>query len=291
MTPTEAKRIAGTYGLTTTFDPASDCDVLHPPGDTDAGVWMTLRQTSEKDFIAACLAMVKQRKPLEAAPPAPKPLTEREIAASCKLMSRKAEKPPEAVAAAPMAEAKPEPAKEQTMTTGSIYTRLLKFQRLPLAIHKNNSANLGGRGSYRYADLPSVLEVIRPALSECGLVLIQIIDGESLVTRLIDAETGEAIESRFPMPFDGLNWHGIGSAISYARRYATLSLLSLAPDDDDAASTMPANNDRARAAAAAAVLADECFECGGPMEIGPKTGKPFCRSCWQAKRNGSAVHN
>jgi hypothetical protein len=259
MTPTEAKRIAGTYGLATTFDPASDCDVLHPPGDTDAGQWITLRQCSESDFHAAC-----------------------------KAMSRKTtKKPPEAVAAAPVAKARTETPVKEAIMTDSLYGRLLKFQAAAPAIHKNCSASLGGNRSYKYADLSSCLEAIRPVLSQCGLVMTQTLGAGTLTTAIIDAATGERLESCFPLPLDGLNWHGVGSAISYARRYAVLALLGLtADDDDDAASTLP---DRSRAAAA--TLAEECPDCGGEMKIGPKTGTPYCKACWSAKRNGYAVHN
>lgn len=190
------------------------------------------------------------------------------------------------VAAAQTAKAKPTPAKEQAVATGSIYAKLLRFQSLPLSIHKSNSANLGGRGSYRYADLPSCLEVIRPALADCGLVVVQLVDGDSLLTRIVDASTGEAIESRFHMPLEGLNWHGIGSAISYARRYALLSALSLAPDDDDdAASTLPSQATQAaqKLLNQPARPAETCPDCGSELSIGKKTGRLYCRPCWQAK--------
>lgn len=265
MTHTTAAQMAKQHGLELTFDPASDCDVLHPPGDTDAGVWLTLRQTTESEFEALCQKMSK--KPTKT--------------------------PPAGIAAQPVAKPEPAPAKEQAVTATTLYGKLLKFQSLPLSIHKANTASIGGRGSYRYADLPSCLEVIRPALAECGLVVVQLVDGDSLLTRIVDASTGEAIESRFHMPLEGLSWHQIGSAISYARRYALLSALSLAPDDDDDAhSTLP----QPTATAAARMVAQParpaepaaCPECGSGLEIGRKSGKLWCRSCWQAKQQANA---
>jgi hypothetical protein len=110
--------------------------------------------------------------------------------------------------------------------------------------------------------------------------LTQIIDGQDLITRLIDPESGEFIESRFPMELAGLTWHQVGSAITYARRYAILALLGLAAEDDDAQATVPEKPVTAQ-------LGD-CPHCHGPMEIGPKSGQPFCRPCYLAKRNGYA---
>ena len=185
---------------------------------------------------------------------------------------------------------------KETKTAMSLYKSLLKFQSANVPIHKNCVANLGGGRQYRYADLPSVLASIKPALSDCGLVLIQLVDGGTLTTRIMHADTGEALESHFPLPLDGLNWHGIGSAVSYARRYALTSLLGLAPDDDDdAVSTLPVKtptaiqrgNGEPVVAAKRDLPAASCPHCSGPMSVGPKGGS-YCPDCWKAKRNGYA---
>ena len=184
-----------------------------------------------------------------------------------------------------------------TSTMTSLYASLLKFQSANVPIHKNCVANLGGGRQYRYADLPSVLASIKPALSDCGLVLIQLVDGGTLTTRIMHAGTGEALESHFPLPLDGLNWHGIGSAVSYARRYALTSLLGLAPDDDDdAVSTLPAKTptvaQRGNGGPVTALKRDipsSCPHCAEPMSVGPR-GSEYCKPCWQAKRNGYAAY-
>jgi len=165
----------------------------------------------------------------------------------------------------------------------SIYRKLQNFQDTAPAVHKNCTANISGR-QYRYADLNSVLDSLKPALKLVKLVLIQTLDGQTLVTKLVDSESSEFIESRFPMEFHGLSWHGIGSALSYARRYSILSLLGLAPDDDDDAIATLAE----RPSQTTQEIGD-CMHCGEPMTIGPKTGKPYCKPCFLAKRNGYAV--
>ena len=178
---------------------------------------------------------------------------------------------------------------KETSTVASLYASLLKFQSANVPIHKNCTANLGGGRQYRYADLPSVLASIKPALSDSGLVLVQFVDGGTLTTRVVHAASGEALESHFPLPLDGLNWHGIGSAVSYARRYALTSLLGLAPDDDDdAVSTLPDKTPAViqRGNGEPVATAKRCEHCNNAMEVGPNTGQLFCRDCFKAKRNG-----
>lgn len=121
-----------------------------------------------------------------------------------------------------------------------ILEKLLNFQRFEVQIGKDSVASVGGGRQYRYASLPSVLSAIKPALSEAGLVLTQRVEGQALVTELCDPDTDEKITGMFPLSFEGLTWHQIGSAITYARRYSLLAVLGLAPDeDDDAIATLP----------------------------------------------------
>jgi len=173
----------------------------------------------------------------------------------------------------------------------TLFRKLLAFQRNAPTIHKDGTANVGNGRPYKYATLPAVLDAVRPALTACGLVLTQAVDGQNLITRLADAETGETLESAFPLPLEG-SWHQVGSAISYARRYAILAVLGLtADDDDDAAATLPqARNGHQSSHRRPEPTAEPepCPECGETMTIGPKTGKPYCRPCWTAS-NGNRI--
>jgi len=86
-----------------------------------------------------------------------------------------------------------------------------------------------------YATLSHILEEIQEPLQESGLIITQMPDGSALVTMLIHAESGEYIQSSYEMPVAKQNDpQAVGSAISYARRYAVSSILSLNIDDDDA---------------------------------------------------------
>lgn len=100
---------------------------------------------------------------------------------------------------------------------------------------KARTASLG-QFSYTYADLASVLEHVRPVLAKHDLVVTQdtlVEDGRLCVYTWLRHASGESL--RFgplsgPM---GQTWQHVGSAITYARRYALLSALCLAADDDD----------------------------------------------------------
>ena len=86
-----------------------------------------------------------------------------------------------------------------------------------------------------YADLSSILEVITPALQECGLFVTQHPHDDVLVTTVYHAETGEYMQSEQVLRMkDANNPQQQGSAITYARRYALAAIFNLNQEDDDA---------------------------------------------------------
>lgn len=98
----------------------------------------------------------------------------------------------------------------------------------------------------RYADLASVWDACREALTSNGLSIVQLpIDGEpnrvTLTTLLLHA-SGQFISTTFSTPLMKQDPQGIGSALSYLRRYALSSMVGVVADDDDdgnAASRQP----------------------------------------------------
>jgi hypothetical protein len=87
----------------------------------------------------------------------------------------------------------------------------------------------------RYADMGSVLDAIRPPLSANGLAVVQQIQmiGEALVLRTILMHaSGQFIASEYPLPSTE-NPQGMGSALTYARRYSIATLVCNASDEDD----------------------------------------------------------
>lgn len=85
----------------------------------------------------------------------------------------------------------------------------------------------------KYAGLPNVLEAIQEPLKEAGLVFTQFPHGDELCTTLIDIETGEFMQAGFKMLPVKNDPQAQGSAITYTRRYALVSILGLNVDDDD----------------------------------------------------------
>ena len=86
-----------------------------------------------------------------------------------------------------------------------------------------------------YASLSHILQEIQEPLEVAGLVISQFPNGDGLTTILIHCESGEYLQATYTMPVAKANDpQALGSAISYARRYAVSSILSLKIDDDDA---------------------------------------------------------
>ncbi|MDP2362296.1 MAG: ERF family protein, partial [Ignavibacteria bacterium] len=95
-----------------------------------------------------------------------------------------------------------------------------------------------------YADLASVWEACRQALSTNGLCVIQTTDNDNgsviVITTLIHS-SGQWIRGKLRIKPVKDDPQGIGSAITYARRYALAAIVGVAPDegeDDDGEGAM-----------------------------------------------------
>lgn len=85
-----------------------------------------------------------------------------------------------------------------------------------------------------YADLSSILDVINPALQECGLLVTQHPHDDFLITTVYHAETGEYMQSEQVLRMkDANNPQAQGSALTYARRYSLAAIFNLNQSDDD----------------------------------------------------------
>lgn len=87
----------------------------------------------------------------------------------------------------------------------------------------------------KYVDLAGAIEACRDALSANGLAVVQATDaGEKMTlhTTLLHS-SGEWIGSSYPVNPQKNDPQGIGSALTYARRYSLMALIGLAAEDDD----------------------------------------------------------
>lgn len=85
----------------------------------------------------------------------------------------------------------------------------------------------------KYASLSNILDAIKTPLTESGLTVVQLPTGEHELTTTIIHESGEFIESTYTMTPVKNDPQGLGSVISYQRRYALTSALLLNTEDDD----------------------------------------------------------
>jgi hypothetical protein len=85
----------------------------------------------------------------------------------------------------------------------------------------------------KYADLGSVWDAIRKPLSDNGLSVVQTVDGDKLLTILMHA-SGQWIDSTYPITAKDNSPQAIGSALTYARRYALAAMVGVYQTDDDA---------------------------------------------------------
>ena len=90
-----------------------------------------------------------------------------------------------------------------------------------------------------YASLNSVMDACRNALIENGIWLCQYPvpveqpNSLGLVTKLTHAESGQWQSSLAVVPLPKADPQGMGSAITYARRYALTAMLGMVTEDDD----------------------------------------------------------
>jgi hypothetical protein len=89
----------------------------------------------------------------------------------------------------------------------------------------------------KYADLASVIDAAKKPLSDNGLAVIQITDftenGDTYLITTLSHSSGEWISGRYPIKPVKADPQGMGSAITYARRYAFSAITGIAADDDD----------------------------------------------------------
>ncbi len=110
-----------------------------------------------------------------------------------------------------------------------IYKKLLEFQKLGISIRKDKR---NPHFKNDYASLNEVLDKVKPELNKLGVVVIQRPCTDYLETSLYDTEDDTAIVSFVPY-INATDMQKLGGAITYARRYALVSMLALEDEDSD----------------------------------------------------------
>ena len=115
----------------------------------------------------------------------------------------------------------------------ALATALAKAQG-QMATAKKDAANPFFKS--KYADLSSVWEAIRKPLADNGLSVIQFPRSSEHgveVETMLCHESGEWVSESLTLPVAKADAQGIGSAITYARRYGLQAIAGCAADDDD----------------------------------------------------------
>lgn len=93
----------------------------------------------------------------------------------------------------------------------------------------------------KYADLSSVWEACRDALSSNELAVVQTTEGskdELFLITLLGHSSGQWIKSRLPLILSKMDPQTMGSCMTYARRYALSAMVGVCPEDDDGEAAM-----------------------------------------------------
>jgi hypothetical protein len=84
----------------------------------------------------------------------------------------------------------------------------------------------------KYADLNTIIEAIEPILMKYDFILLQPIENGDVVSRVIQCDTGEYIESRLQLPIIS-DPQKLIACCTYFRRATLQSLFSMQAVDDD----------------------------------------------------------
>lgn len=126
----------------------------------------------------------------------------------------------------------------QSQSIGKLADALAKAQGGMSHAQKEaeNPAFKRGDKASKYADLSNVVDAIRGAFSANGLAYVQAIkphESAAVVETVLMHSSGEWISSEISIPVEKKGAHGLGSALTYARRFALAAIAGVAQADDD----------------------------------------------------------
>ena len=125
----------------------------------------------------------------------------------------------------------------------------------------------------RYADLAGIRDTVTPVLAKHGFSIIQTTEGSAsgfcLVTMLLH-ESGQYISGRYPLPELLDKPQAMGSAVTYARRYALSAMCGISAEEDDDGEAAQNANGRGQAKGGASGRASggaAVFDAGGGIVL------------------------
>ena len=158
------------------------------------------------------------------------------------------------------------------MENKKLFDKLLEAQKKIGAVTKDKTNPFF---KSNYADINAFIDVVKPVLTEVGIVLLQPltnIEGEPAIKTVL-MSGDEKIEEIVVLPKNP-DPQKMGSTITYFRRYALQSLLFLQAEDDDGNNASDKKTTYIKSAGAE----KEC-----PICKKKHTGQyPKCLDCWKA---------
>lgn len=126
------------------------------------------------------------------------------------------------------------PITEASPSAEGLYLALANAQGELANPEKTKTADTG-KYKYKYADIADVLNISRPILARHGLAVAQLTwirEGTIVLETRLMAASGGSISSEYPVCPVTPDQQKIGSALTYARRYALCAMLGIAAEED-----------------------------------------------------------
>ena len=99
----------------------------------------------------------------------------------------------------------------------------------------------GGEYKFKYADLSECKRAAKQQLADNELSVCQLIEDDYSIRTILLHSSGQWISSKVRMPSNTADAQSIGSAITYAKRYAFCAILGIVADDDEDANIASGN--------------------------------------------------
>ena len=112
----------------------------------------------------------------------------------------------------------------------------------------------------KYADLSSIWNCCKEPLSKNGLAIIQTMDlkeGQNVLITTLAHASGQWMRSCLPILNEKNNAQGLGSAITYMRRYALSAIVGVTCDEDDDGNEACKGSDKRKELTTDKISADE----------------------------------
>ena len=152
-------------------------------------------------------------------------------------------------------------------TIGAIAPALIKAQSQMQGISKEGK---NPAFKSKYVTLDSILDTLRPILTSNGLMLTQgsqqpeTMQSVTVESRIIHT-SGEWISTTVTIPVTKPDAHGLGSALTYGRRYSVSALLAISADEDDDANASVAPRDDYRRSPQGNIVIDTPIKAARPL--------------------------